>query len=150
MIKSLMVVIILIISSQVSAGKIYKWVDEDGQIHYASQKPSNQEVETVKERKGPKVAPKPATEEPTGDGTQSETEEATDAAAEEAARNQLAEADKANNKILCEQAHNNYNALNATVRVSRLNESGQAVRMTDTERVNALKNAQLGIERYCK
>ena len=153
--KLITMAIILVISSPVWAEKIYKWVDENGQIHYSSQKPENQPVETVKIRKGPTVTPQPAEEQASEDGaavaeelTDEEIEE--EAAAEEAARKQLAEADRVNNRKQCELARRNYDALNATTRVTRRDANGQVVRMTDDERVNALKNARLGIQRFCK
>ncbi len=157
MFKSIAVAIILLISGQSWAEKIYKWVDENGQIHYSSQKPNDQQAETVKVKKGPKVTPKaeaePAAAQATDagqtDAEQTETEAAADAAAEEAARKQLAEADRINNRKQCDLARKNYAALNATVRVTRRDANGQVVRMTDDERVNALKTAQQAIKQYC-
>ncbi len=153
--KLITMAFILVISSPVWAEKIYKWVDENGQIHYSSQKPENQTAETVKIRKGPKVTPQPVAEQ-ASEGEPAVAEELSDeeieeeAAAEEAARKQLAEADRVNNRKQCELARSNYDALNATTRVTRRDANGQVVRMTDEERVNALKNARLGIQRFCK
>ena len=73
-----------------------------------------------------------------------------DAEAEAAAKARLAAADKINNKKQCELARKNYAALNASVRVSRTNEKGETVRMTDDERVKAMQAAQQGIKKYCQ
>ena len=57
--------ILLLFSYQLMAEKIYKWVDKDGNIHYSAQKPVNQDVETVKVRKGPRVKDQDSQEEQT-------------------------------------------------------------------------------------
>lgn len=151
MFKTLILVVVVLFSSQLAAEKIYKWVDENGQIHYASQKPANQQVETVKLRTPPKAAPKTDAEatNPDPDATAGSADEV-DAEAEAAAKARLAAADKINNKKQCELARKNYAALNASVRVSRTNEQGETVRMTDDERVKAMQAAQQGIKKYCQ
>ncbi len=151
MFKTLILVVVVLFSSQLAAEKIYKWVDENGQIHYASQKPAGQEAETVKLRKAPKAAPKAETEatNPAPDAADDSTAEV-DAEAEAAAKARLAAADKINNKKQCDLARKNYAALNASVRVSRTNEQGETVRMTDEERVKAMQAAQQGIKKYCQ
>lgn len=157
MYRILIMAMIVMISSQVSAEKIYKWVDEKGQIHYSSTKPVDQQVETVKVKKGPKIKPQAqSTETDPGTDTMNNPEgdaaadAEVDAAAEEAARKQLAAADIINNKKQCDLARSNLDALNATVKIARKNEQGELVRMTDDERVNAMKTAQQGIKQYCK
>ena len=40
--------VILFSSSAVTAGKIYKWTDAEGKVHYGSQKPAGAEVEKMK------------------------------------------------------------------------------------------------------
>jgi hypothetical protein len=154
MFKTILLVVIVLFSSQLAAEKVYKWVDENGQIHYSSQKPVNHKAETMKLKKAPKVVPKPTTDDEnkaaagieTADAAETEAE----AAAKEAARAQLAAADIINNKKQCDLARKNYQALNATVRVSRTNDKGEVVRMTDDERVNSLLIAQQAISQYCQ
>lgn len=145
MLRIILFAILIVISGQSLATKIYKWVDENGQIHYSSTKPVNQEVETVKVRKGPKVTAKTATN-ASDENQQSPTE---DDEAEAAAKKQLAAVDVVNRKKQCDLARDNYNALNASIRVVRTNEKGEKVRMSDEERVSALATAQKGIDQYC-
>ena len=99
----------------------------------------------------PKAAPKTDAEatNPDPDATAGSADEV-DAEAEAAAKARLAAADKINNKKQCELARKNYAALNASVRVSRTNEKGETVRMTDDERVKAMQAAQQGIKKYCQ
>ncbi|WP_223787036.1 DUF4124 domain-containing protein [Marinicella meishanensis] len=153
--KSFALTILLLFTSLAWAEKIYKWVDENGQIHYSAQKPPNQAAETVKIRKGPKLpppaepAPEAADQVPSVE-EQLAAQDAQDAADEAAAREQLAEADRINRRKQCDLARQNLAALNATVRVTRKNAEGEIVRMTDDERVNAMKTAQQAIRRYCQ
>ena len=153
MLKPIALFSLLVFASQLQAAKIYKWVDENGQIHYSSQKPPGQEVETVKVRKGPKVAaPEAAEADPVdpNEPVDPQASEETDAEAEAEARAQLARADAANRQRLCEQARQNLAALNNSVRVQRIDEkTGEAVRMTDDQRVSALARANQAIREYC-
>ncbi len=139
--------ILLSIGGFALAEKIYKWVDEDGQIHYSSQKPTGQQVETVKVKKGPKVSAK--TNENVNP-TQNAVENNADVA-DAAAKAQLAKTDEANKRKLCEQSRSNVAALNATVRVARIDEkTGETVRMNDEQRLASMKAALEGIKEYCK
>ena len=147
--KILTVLMLLMFAGLLAAEKIYKWVDEDGQIHYSSQKPVDQEVEKIKVRQGPKVTAPTASPETESDNKVADSKE--DAEADAAAKAQLAKADKVNRKKMCEQARNNLAALNATIRVNTIDEkTGQTVRMTDDQRVAAMKNAQQAIKEYCQ
>lgn len=140
--------VLLAMAGGVQAEKIYKWVDEDGQIHYSSQKPPGQETETVKVSRGPKVT---ATETKDNEQDAKQAQAEQEAAADAQAKAQLAKADAANMKRLCEQARKNLAALNATVRVRKVDEkTGETIRMDDNQRLEAMKNAQKGISEYCK
>lgn len=157
MFKILTLMTAVLFTGQLAAEKIYKWVDDKGQIHYSSKKPVGQEAETMKLKKAPKAPAKTVTE--SDDQAKNKDEENKDvesadakakAKAKAEAAAQLAEADKVNNKKQCDLATKNYAALNATVRVSRKNAQGETVRMTDDERVNALQTAQQAMKQYCQ
>lgn len=143
-------VMLFVMVTGIQAGKIYKWVDENGQIHYSSQKPPGQEVETVKVKKGPKAVQA----EESGSADKADDKDAPTAEDEEAealAREQLAKSDAANKKKMCEQARRNIDSLNASVRVVQKDEkTGENVRMSDEQRVQALKKAQQAVKEYCQ
>ena len=134
----------------VAATKVYKWVDKDGNIHYSEQKPPNQQADTlqIKENK-PTPTPERAQEKPEEGSDESSDEAQAQQRAE--AEKTLAEADKVNRQKLCQQAKANRDALNASVRVSRIDpETGEQVRMNDEERVSALQKAEQAIKDYCR
>ena len=146
--RILIILTFLVVGHLAVAEKIYKWVDENGQIHYSSSKPANQPVETMKVKKGPKVT---ATTRQTETAEKKPANQADDADADAAAKAQLAKTDAANKRRLCEQSRNNVAALNATVRVSRIDEkTGKTVRMNDAQRLQSMKAAQQGIKEYCQ
>lgn len=152
MLKPIALFSLLVFATALQAEKIYKWVDENGQIHYSSKKPPGQEVETVKVRKGPKVAPAPEAQTPVdpNEPVDPNADPQADAEAEAEARAQLAQADAVNRQRLCDQARQNLAALNASVRVQRIDEqTGETVRMTDEQRVSAMQRANQAIREYC-
>lgn len=143
-------VMLFVMVADLHGKKIYKWVDENGQIHYSSQKPPGQVVETVKVKKGPKVSP-PAEGKPTDQADNENAAVTEDSEADTLAREQLAKADAENKKKMCEQARRNIDALNASVRVVQKDEkTGENVRMSDEQRVQALKRAQQAVKEYCQ
>lgn len=130
------------------AGKVYKWVDENGQIHYSSTKPSDENAQTVKIRKAPKVVAKKEMEEEPEEPA--EAEEPVDPEAEKAAKNQMAKADAANRKKQCEAARKNLNALNSSTRVATVDEkTGARIMMTDAQRIKAFQQANKAVKDNC-
>ncbi|KAA3640386.1 MAG: DUF4124 domain-containing protein [Proteobacteria bacterium] len=133
-----------------AATKVYKWVDKDGNIHYSEQKPANQQVDTlqIKETK-PSPPPQKTMTESEADNSPSADEE--QAQQRVAAEQSLQAADQVNKQKLCQQAKDNRDALNASIRVVRIDpKTGQQVRMNDDERVSALQQAEQAIKEYCQ
>ena len=153
MIKRFVLLLMLLCLTPAMAEKIYKWVDENGQIHYSSQKPVGQEAQTVTVKKAPKVAPAKNNEEGENSSESTTTVDETtedDPEADAAARAALAKADAVNNKKQCELARKNLAALSATVRVTKRDANGELVRLTDDQRLAAMKKAQAAIKQYCQ
>ena len=153
MIKRCVLLLLMLCMTPAMAEKIYKWVDENGQIHYSSQKPVGQDAQTVTVKKAPKVAPAKNNEEneDSADANAAAEEAAEDdPEADAAARAALAKADAVNNKKQCELARKNLAALSATVRVTKRDANGELVRLTDDQRLAAMKKAQAAIKQYCQ
>ncbi len=149
----LSILLLLCVFSTVTlaATKVYKWVDKDGNIHYSEQKPPNQQADTlrIKERKPQPQQTEPAAEQTEADSEVNESDEQIQQ--REQAEQALLAADRINKQKLCQQAKANRDALNASVRVSRIDpETGEQIRMTDDERVDALQKAEQAIKEYCQ
>ncbi|MCF6300434.1 MAG: DUF4124 domain-containing protein [Proteobacteria bacterium] len=144
--KLLLAILMLGFISTALAQKVYKWVDEDGNVHYSSQKPATGDVERIKLDSAPKYDP--ADDKPVDT---SAAEEKQDAADEKQAKKQLAASDKATNKKLCSQAKANQNALNATPRIRQIDEkTGEVFQLSDDQRAQSLKQANQFVRDYCK
>ena len=154
--KNLIVLILILFTVSIHAKKIYKWVDEDGKIHYSSTKPQDQQTETVRIRKAPSRLEQPPADETTAEEQSDESaptaqETVQNAQDEAAAQAQQDETDRINRQQECNRARANLNTLNATFRVTRQDpETGEVVRMTDDERVAALARAQELIRTNCR
>lgn len=147
--KMITLLVLMVVLGSAQAGKVYKWVDENGQVHYSSQKPPGQDAETVKIRKGPKVQP-PA-EEASTETTEATDEEAVDEDVAKEAAKQKAQADAALRKKQCEAARKNLAALNRSTRVVQVDEaSGKRSVMTDDQRIKAFEMANQSIKDNCK
>lgn len=146
---SILLLLGIFMTGAVAATKVYKWVDKDGNIHYSEQKPVNQEADTLRIKEHKPAPPAAETQQAQDDSETVDDEQAAQQRAE--AEQSLAAADRVNQQKLCQQAKANRDALNASVRVSRIDpETGEQVRMSDDERVKALQKAQQTIKKYCQ
>ena len=143
--KKAIVVLLLLCALPLAAQKIYKWVDENGQVHYSSQKPPGQDAERLNIRvKEPEPAQQ--SEEEVADQADAEEEEVDDETKAE-----LARLDKANLQRSCKQARENLAALQNSYRVAQKDpDTGEMVRLNDNQRAAALKQARENISEFCK
>lgn len=152
----LSIILLLCALSAVSlaANKVYKWVDNEGNTHYSETKPDNQQATTM-DMPSAKAPSSPQAEEspqaPQTDNAAVDEDQEADPAAKAKAKADLAAADRINHQKLCEQAKANRLALNSSVRVAQVDpETGEQVRMSDDERVNALQKADQAIKEHCR
>ncbi|WP_395374291.1 DUF4124 domain-containing protein [Marinicella sp. W31] len=142
--KKTIVVLLFLCAMPLAAQKIYKWVDENGQVHYSSQKPPGQDAEKLNIKAHDPEPPAPAEEE--GAEAPAEEEEADDATKAE-----LAKLDKANLQRSCQQARSNLASLQNSYRVAQVDpKTGETVRLSDSQRASALKRARDNIKEFCK
>jgi|SRR5690606_4216252 len=152
----LSIILLLCAFSTVSlaASKVYKWVDNEGNTHYSETKPANQEATTLKmpSAKAPSsVESVQADQTLQTDNSAVNEDVKEDPIAKAKAQADLAALERKNSQILCEQAKANRLALNSSVRVSQVDpETGEQVRMSDDERVNALQKAEQDIKEHCR
>ena len=143
--KKTIVVLLILCAMPLAAQKIYKWVDENGQVHYSSQKPPGQEAEKLNIRAN---APEPPAQPAEEEGEQAPEEEAE---VDEATKAELAKLDKANRQRSCQQARNNLASLQNSYRVAQVDpDTGETVRLSDNQRAAALKQARDNIKEFCQ
>jgi len=141
--KKTIVILLILCAMPLAAQKIYKWVDENGQVHYSSKKPPGQEAEKLNIRTNePKPAPE-AEQQAAEAGEEEEVDDETKA--------ELAKLDAQNLRRSCDQAKKNLTALQNSYRVAQQDpDTGEMVRLSDNQRGAALKQAKDNIKEFCK
>ncbi len=132
--RILLLAAMMIITNSASAG-LYKWVDNDGNVHYSQKRPRNQQYKRLK---APPSAPEnskplyqPVTEE----------NKSSDTAAKETAKNNKVRAEN------CAIAKKNLNAYQVYRRIR--DKDGNVKVIDDKERAKQIKNAQQDINDFC-
>jgi hypothetical protein len=133
-----------------AAGEVYRWVDEDGVVHFGDRAEGIPGAEVVNVPSGPAApaeAPPPATPaaQQAEDGpsyAQQRREERAEARREAAEERQQLEA-------VCAQARSRVAALEPSTRVMVEDADGNVVRMDDNERLELLDDAKAFIAKNC-
>lgn len=140
----------LLLSPLAFAGKIYKWVDSQGQVHYGERPPTANQADEVKIHKGP--APSAPTS-----AAASQTPSASDfleAKAKE--RKEKAEAGEKANKAKeiakknCDNARASMHSLNQGGRRYVMQPDGQRKYLDDADVQKRKQEAQAAIDKWCK
>ncbi len=132
--RMLLLTIMMIFTSSASAG-LYKWVDNDGNVHYSQKRPANQQFERLK---APPPAPdnaKPLYKSSAPAKTTSKT------AATETAKNKEIRAKN------CAQAKKNLNNFQVHRRIR--DKDGNVTVIDDKVRASQIENAKKAISNYC-
>ncbi|MDX1512710.1 MAG: DUF4124 domain-containing protein [Gammaproteobacteria bacterium] len=127
--------------------KLYKWVDENGNVTYSERKPPDKQATEIKVRTAP-VTPDQSREQLEGlkdktDTQQKDRDYATTAANEDAA---AAEQLKKN----CEIARQNKRVLENTSRIQGQDSQGNTYFLNEAEIAAKLEQSKKQIELYCK
>lgn len=152
--RQLIILTAVLAFGTVNAQKIYKWTDENGNVHYSSTKPANDNVETIK-LKPPKVRKKPKqadlkSAESKADEAKDKQEKQPSPKEERQANRQKAAVDAKEQQRECNMARKNLNALSSSTRVATTDENGARRMLTDQERVNAFEKANQAIKQNCQ
>jgi hypothetical protein len=138
---------LLLATASQAIAAMYKWVDEDGNVHYSQQPPPGASRE--------RVAPPPPP--PTGAGAPSERlQQQLDALDERKAQEQEAASERAERTLSaaersarCQQARNTLATLQSRGRVRMRDAQGVYTRLDETERQAAIERAQQQIAEFC-
>jgi len=123
---------------------IYKWTDENGQVHYGAQ-PGNPDAEKVTIRTNETTKPRTinTAEEAEKDGAQPPEKIQSEILVEE----KMPEKDK---RRLCKQAKNDIFSINSRGRVREINDQGEYVYMSEEQRQKRLSTAKKRKKKYCR
>ena len=122
---------------------IYKWVDEEGKIHYSERKPPEASAEKMNvPSKAPTVTstykrPSLKTEDETGADTQGDTQQ------------KKPEMNPEEKKKACNDARKSLETINSRGRVKLRDKDGNIRYMGEDERQDRIKREQERINKYC-
>ena len=131
---TLTTIFLLCLSTLSFAGKIYKWTDSEGNVHYGARPPSSQ-AKQIKVPKGPSNVPAPAAK---SSNTQDSTKKLLDAFDKE--RKDKAESTA---KTAKEKEMRDKNCSSAKRRIAGLKIGGRQYEMTDAGERNYLNEADI-------
>ncbi|MGD8478050.1 MAG: DUF4124 domain-containing protein [Burkholderiales bacterium] len=146
---------ILLLASSVanSAGEMYRWVDENGQVHYSDQPPPAN-ARSIKSLNSEGINPPPSADdevdaEPSYAQQEKAFEERQAQRAEERAEAARKKQEEEERKKNCELARSNYNTVNSGGRVMRVNAQGEREYLNDEEIDKAAAEARSNVEKWC-
>jgi hypothetical protein len=148
------IVALLMVNTAQSAQKFYKWVDEEGNTHYSSEKPEDRQTDEVKVKtKQPKVSQLIENDSNDIDSYREDLNTAEEKTYMEKhyEKKQLAKELAKENKKLCLDAKAAVAKFQEQVRMSRVDtETGQKVYLDDSKRADIIKKAQNEVKKYCR
>ena len=146
---TLVMIITLITLPTASAGKVYKWVDEDGNVHYGAQKPT-----TGAQELSVKTKPASSAEESEPESSSDQQQTAKDQEKEKAgSEKEAAEIAKRNEEIRqqnCSNARKRAATIEQGGRLYEVDESGERHYWDDDTRRVKLEEAEAQINKWCK
>lgn len=130
----------------VSAG-VYRWVDDEGKVHYGDRPPGKDKATPIELESAP--APDPDDDERRAktrrllDAMESKRDRENEQAAQ-------AKADKARRERNCEIARRHVTLYQRANQISRVGADGERTYLSDEERDQALTHARSLVDRWCK
>lgn len=130
-----------------SQAAIYKWVDEEGKVHYSQQKPVNTKTEKIKVNSRPPT-PSSSYKKPTLKNKEDQKAEnnKTQQGGKAAKKPQVSAQEKAK---LCKQAQTNLQALLSRGRVRQRDTEGNVSYMTEEEKQQRIRREQDRVKKNC-
>lgn len=147
---SLLTICLLCLSPLSFAGKIYKWTDSEGNIHYGERPPSKQ-AKQIKVPKGPASSPAPATK---ASSQYDATKKLLDSIDKERKDKKEADAKAAAEKELraknCSNAKRRIAGLKIGGRQYEVSEDGERNYLNEADIQQRLAEAQKAADKWCK
>ncbi|WP_037471659.1 DUF4124 domain-containing protein [Shewanella waksmanii] len=140
---NILFILTIMLSTSLQATTIYKWVDKNGVTHYSQEQPEQTEAEKlysedIEQQPIGFIAPKARAE-----------EEVPDEMA--AAAEKINAQDKAQAKVICDNAKHQLNVLQTSARLRKENpETGEIEMMTDEQKQAEIGNQQRRVELFCQ
>lgn len=131
-----------------SYGDVYKWIDEDGQVHYSQQAPTGQQTEMIKAPPPPAIDPAKAQKEidvlieQQKTAEQSQQDQNKQSEQEQEQEHQL--------EMNCQAAKKNLQAYEDNPGRRLMDSDGNVTRPTEEDRQQKIKEHQQKVKEFCK
>lgn len=137
----------LVFSATALSGEIYKWTDEDGNVHYED-RPTGDEVELVAFSSNTDNAAVRASinARRANEAARADARSKRDEEAQEAAEEQLAAAERVQK---CEDSRNRMETYLTSRRLYKEDDAGERTYLDDAQVMDARAKAQEDIQKYC-
>ena len=139
----------LTVAPGVMANEIYKWTDDDGNVHYEDRPtgaPSEERVDITYRRTDSSVVQKRIDARHDAQAAREEAKSVAAAAENEAAENAAAQAER---KQACERSRARLDSYLQARRLYRTDDSGERVYLDDSQREEARRKAEEQIAEFC-
>ncbi|VAW54005.1 hypothetical protein MNBD_GAMMA05-1635 [hydrothermal vent metagenome] len=137
----------LLLHTSAIAG-VYKWVDENGQVHYGAH-PGNTGAERVTIRKNDTTKPRAIKTDK--DGKQAEGDgQDTDPATAEAKKPEEPKIPKKEKRRMCKEAKSDIASINSRGRMREINKKGEYTYLSEKQRQKRLSTARKKQRKYCR
>jgi len=146
-------IIVILISYTVSAKqKFYKWIDENGNIHYTSEKPENKNANEIKVKTNqPKVTKNLEVTDEIDETDEEEVFTEKSNLEKHKERKKITKKIAQQNKSQCLQARQTVTKYQQQVRMSRTDKkSGEKIYLDDSKREEIIQSAKKAIKKHCK
>ena len=147
LINSIITTFLCLLFQASSYAEIYKWTDENGQVHYGEH-PGNTGAEKVTIRQNETTKPRPINkaEEDIAESDKKNTDPQTEASGE------LVEIppSKKEKRKLCNEAKSDLAAINSRGRMREINKKGEYVYLTEQQRQQRLSAARKKQGEFCR
>ena len=130
---------------------VYKWVDENGQVHYGEQ-PGNNNAAKVEIRNNETTKARAIKTDEDGKNTKPKDENTTQAEAEPAqpVEPEKPSISKKEKRRLCQQAKNDYATISSRGRMREINKKGEYIYLDEKQRQQRLAAAKKKQQKYCR
>lgn len=148
----LITVLALILMPTAFAGKVYKWVDENGNVQYSAQKPPSGSAQEMKVKSKPSSSANEAKPESAEDSQQAKQNEEAEKV-KVSSEKEAAEIEKKNQEIRkknCSIAKRRVASIGQGGRLYEVDENGERTYWDDATRGAKMQEAQAQVDEWCK
>ncbi|WP_444918947.1 DUF4124 domain-containing protein [Microbulbifer sp. JMSA003] len=154
--RILLALLIAVTATTAQADGIYKWVDENGVVHYGEQPPGDTQVHVIKkpkperyknwEKQNDIVAP---SENPTAPLKFSRAKQDQEDILRQKTQAQINKAEAAMRSKLCKAHQKDLSTLTTNTRITAVDENGNHRRLSEEERQDRISKARKGVQENC-